>query len=91
MARNFKINNQGMYDIRRSPKVKADLERRAAAIAKKANDDSGLSGYKTSSTQGKKKPQGRWRATVITSDSASAVDNAKHNRLLKSLDAGRAD
>jgi len=90
---------EGFYAIRRAPKVRADLERRARAIAREANDHIDTPGsdlqqapgqhYQTSSEQGAKRPYGRWRATVVTADAAAIEDNARHNTLLKSLDAGR--
>lgn len=90
MAKKLKLDLKGFYELRRAPKVKADLERRAKAIAAKANSDSGLKdGYRTSSTQGRKDPQGRWRTTVITATIEAKIDNSKNNRLLRSLDAGR--
>jgi len=90
MARNFRLNNDGFYAIRSAPKVVAKEQEMAKKIADKANRDSGLvDGYRTSSTQGRKKPQGRWRTTVITATAAAIEDNSKNNRLLRSLDAGR--
>lgn len=90
MGKKLKKNIKGFYDVRRAPKVVADLEARAERIARKANTDAGLDdGYRTSSVQGKKKPQGRHRTTVISATAAAIEDNSRHNRLLRSLDAGR--
>lgn len=90
MAKKFKINLDGFYNVRRSPKVVDKLEKMAKAIADKSNSDAGLTdGYRTSSTQGLKKPQGRWRTTVITATAEAQKDNAENNRLLRNLDAGR--
>ncbi len=95
MASNFKFNPQGFYDIRRSPGVVAKLEAMAQAIADQANGASDLAtdedegGYRTSSVQGQKNPQGRWRTTVITATEKAIADNAANNTLLGSLDAGR--
>lgn len=80
----IKWNNQGFYDIRHAPGVQRDLNNRAARIAAAAGD-----GYRTSSMQGARKPQGRWRATVITATYKAKRDNAKNNTLLRSLDRGR--
>lgn len=93
MAKNgkIKLNNAGFYAIRQEPKVRALLERKAEAIAKACNEASGLGdeGYKTSSQQGRKDPQGRWRTTVMTTTEATKIDNAENDTLLRNLDAGR--
>lgn len=84
----IKWNTQGFYDLRREPGVVADLETRAARIADAASS-SGKGRYETSSVQGKKKPQGRWRTTVITADAKAQAETARHQTLHKSIDAGR--
>lgn len=81
------FHNKGFRELRSDPGVVADLERRAEAIADWCNSN-GKGRYATSSQQGKRKPQGRWRTTVITADADSMRDNAKHQRLLEGLDAG---
>lgn len=81
-------NTQGFYDLRREPGVRADLEQRAKAIADAASSN-GRGRYGTSSVQGKKKPQGRWRTTVITADAKAQIETARHQTLHKSIDAGR--
>lgn len=78
-----KVN--GYYKIRAAPGVKGDLERRAAAIAAAANAESGTDGFKTSSMQGVKRPQGRWRTTVIPTTFKAIRHNARHNTLVKRL------
>ncbi|DAZ89949.1 Uncharacterised protein [Mycobacteroides abscessus subsp. abscessus] len=78
-----KVN--GYYKIRAAPGVKGDLERRAAGIAAAANAESGTGGFKTSSMQGVKRPQGRWRTTVIPTTFKAIRHNARHNTLVKRL------
>lgn len=90
MAKNFKLNNAGFYNVRQQPKVREDLERRAQAIADECNRQAGLEdGYRISSTQGAKKPFGRWRTTVIAATAEAIKDNAENNRLVRNLDVGR--
>lgn len=90
MVKKLKLNKKGFYNVRKAPKLVADLEKRAGRIADKSNEDSGLSdGYRTSSVQGKRKPQGRHRTTVITATAAAKRDNATNNRLVRNLDAGK--
>lgn len=90
MPKKLKLNKAGFYAVRKAPKVVEKEERMARKIAEKCNRDAGLTdGYRTSSIQGKKKPQGRWRTTVITATAAAQRDNAEHNRLLRNLNAGR--
>lgn len=72
------------YRLRSEPGVVADLERRAEAVAEAAGD-----GYLAGSRQGASRPQGRWRASVVTGDWDAIVDNARNQTLLKALDAGR--
>lgn len=93
MANNFKINATAFYDMRRTPEVQKKLEDIAEAIAHEANTKADFQedpeGYKTSSVQGEKSPQGRWRTTVITATEEAVIDNATNNTLLGSIDAGR--
>lgn len=91
MARNYELIPEGFYAIRRAPGVVEKLDRMAKAVADQANQSADLEeeGYKTSSVQGEKKPQGRWRTTVITATEEATMDNASNNTLVKSLDAGR--
>lgn len=74
---------KGFKEIRMEPKVLEDLDERARAIARQANQSS--PGYFPSSQFGKR----RSRASVITGDVESMADNARNQTLLRSLDAGR--
>lgn len=76
----------GFYALRSEPGVQAALESLAASVAGRANQMAGTpGGFKTSSLQGARKPQGRWRTTVITATAVAMRKNAKHNTLLKAL------
>ncbi|KRQ31351.1 hypothetical protein AOT83_04690 [Mycobacteroides sp. H001] len=78
-----KVN--GYFKIRGASGVRSDLERRASAIAAGANAEAGTDGFKTSSIQGVKRPQGRWRTTVIPTNFKAIRHNARHNTLVKRL------
>lgn len=80
----IKWNKGALYELRSAPGVVADLERRAKAVEAAAGPD-----YMMGSQQGAKKPQGRWRTSVVTMGRAGKRDNAKNNTLIKALDAGR--
>ena len=84
----IKWNVKGFYDLRREPGVVRDLESRAERIASSA-EATGHGGYETSSQQGARKPQGRWRTTVITADAQAQRETAKNQHLLRNLDQGR--
>jgi hypothetical protein len=78
------------YKLRSEPGVRRDISHRTNRIAEAANSAAGLQdGYRASSQQGARRPQGRWRGTVITATAEAVQDNARHNRLLRSLHAGR--
>lgn len=73
-------NISGFRELRLEPGVVADLGRRAEAVA-----DAAGAGYEASTFEGRN----RGRASVITGDWRSRVDNARNQTLLRSLDAGR--
>lgn len=77
-------HNAGYYALRSDPAVVGLLESHAERIASTANR-LGAGTYATSSRQGVRRPQGRWRTTVITADYAAIRDNAKNNTLIRSL------
>lgn len=74
------LNRKGVRDLLRSPQVKADLERRAKAIAAAAGP-----GHAVDSETGRN----RARAAVFTDDPAAMAAEAKNHQLLLSIDAGR--
>lgn len=69
----------GFKKLRKSPGVAADIASRAERIAAMAGE-----GYESSQVMGKT----RARASVITASYKAQLDNAKHNTLLRSLNAG---
>lgn len=77
-------NLEGFYDLRRAPEVVDEIDRLASDLADaSAAADGGEYGWE--SHQGRKAPQGRWRATVFTKDQTARENNAKHNTLLNEL------
>lgn len=78
-------DHDAMYDIRRDPAVVAMLEAEAEKIADRANE-LGKGTYAVGSQQGRKNPQGRWRASVVTADAEAMIDCARNNTLLRVLD-----
>lgn len=77
----------GYYKLRSAPGVVAFEEGAAEDVAKRANAQlkGGGEGFRTSSRQGAKRPQGRWRTTVAAVSPYAKRANAKYNLLLKSL------
>lgn len=77
-------NIEGFYDLRRAPGIVAEIDRIAAELADNASAaDGGEYGWE--SHQGKRAPQGRWRATVYTMDHTARENNAQENTLLNLL------
>lgn len=79
MGVNIKWKMAGFRKLRKSPEIAADVEQRARRIAAVAGE-----GYEDSQVMGKT----RARASVITATYKAQLDNAKHNTLLRSLNAG---
>lgn len=77
----------GYYRLRSAEGVKAFLEGAGNEVARRANSQlkNGDKGFKVSSRQGAKRPQGRWRVTVVAVSPYAKRHNAKHNTLLRSL------
>ena len=70
----------GFEEIRRLPKTKAELKKRADRIASQAGE-----GYEALEGEGKT----RSRASVVTTSMRAINSNRKNNTLLRSLDAGK--
>lgn len=87
MAVRFKWNIPGFYQLRSEPGVVAYLETYAQQVADRANE-MGQGTYAVGSVQGMKRPQGRWRTSVITADARAMANNAKNNTLIKALGGG---
>lgn len=83
----IKWNPQAFYDLRSAPGVVAELESRARQVASRANT-LGKGTYAVGSRQGARRPQGRWRASVVTADAQAMADNAKHHTLVRALGSG---
>jgi hypothetical protein len=89
----FKPSIQGFYEVRQLPKLRSLLLHVAEDVAADANDALGdVDGYpentehfRVSSRQGRKDPQGRWRATVVTATTVAKRHEAKHQLLLRLL------
>lgn len=81
------MNDDGFYKLRTSDKVRADLERRAKALADKCNRLASTTGFRTSSVLGHGRSGGRWRTTVITARAGAIRHNAAHQTLIKNMDA----
>lgn len=77
-------NVKGFYDLRRSDGVIAELESHAERICDRANA-MGKGTYATGSRQGMMRPQGRWRASVVTADAKAIADNAKNHTLIRAM------
>lgn len=80
----LKISKDGARAILNSPEVQAELLQRAEAIKRHA-DSIGSGRYAADVQPG----INRAHAMVKTTDTLSIRSNAKHNTLVKSLDAGR--
>lgn len=79
----IKWRREAFREIRRLPAVKADLARRAEAIAAACGGED--AGYVAATGEGRT----RSRAAVIAAHRGAQVDNAVNNRIVRSLDAGR--
>ncbi|MBF6189426.1 hypothetical protein [Nocardia farcinica] len=75
-----------LYQLRREPGVRADLERRGRAVLSRCGE---AAGYMMTSGQGAKRPQGRWRVAVFTANVTAMVDNRRHNTLVRAFGAAR--
>lgn len=84
----IKWNRNAMYQIRSAPKVVDFLESMGTLLQEEANEtlDENV-GYRMSSRQGRKNPQGRWAVRVYTSSDHAKRSNAVHNTLLRILNS----
>ena len=86
MARpRVRLHSRGVLDVLNSPGVRADIERRTRAIAHAADAMQNAKGY-VGDVIDTDRPHGAVRAATVH----ARRSNAKHNTLLKALDAGRA-
>lgn len=86
----IKWNNRAFYDLRRDPAVVAELERRGRRVVKAANDSlKEKQGYRMSSFQGKRKPQGRWFVQVYAASRHAKHSDAVHNTLVRVLNEAK--
>ena len=95
----IKWSNRGFYKLRSEPGVIKELERRGQKIADAANrtlSENSVGnrirerrrsrvGYRMSSFQGARKPQGRWFVQVYTSSNHAKRSDAMHNTLVRVL------
>ena len=79
-------NDDALHEVRSDPAVVAMEVAAAQQVCDRANAE-GKGTYAVSSQQGEKRPQGRWRTTVITADAYAARANAKHNILIRAMGA----
>lgn len=81
MRARIELNSQGVRELLKSNEIKADLQRRAEAIARAAGP-----GFIADSTVG----PNRARASVGTTDIDSMRAEAEDRVLTRAIDAGRA-
>lgn len=80
-----RFNEQAIARLLKSPAVEQDLARRAERVADAANSESSWGGYYSdSSSEGT-----RARARVWNVKAGAADDEARNNRMIRALDAGR--
>ncbi|WP_425729523.1 hypothetical protein [Gordonia sp. DT219] len=77
-------NRNGLYELRSDPALVAMEEAEAQKVADRANS-MGKGTFAVGSRQGMKRPQGRWRTTVVTADAKAMASNAKHNILVRAM------
>lgn len=82
-----KISRAGARRVMKSPAVRADLIQRAKRIRDNAQgmSESGQATYTVAAYDGKVSAH----AVVYTQNDAAKRSNAKHNSLIRSMDAGR--
>lgn len=81
----IKYNNKAFYELRRAPGVVAKEESIAEGVARRANAELGEPGFIAGSRQGVRRPQGRWRTSVVTATAHAIRADRKRNILLRNL------
>lgn len=86
----LKIKTGAMYELRRAPGVVGFLEGKGELVADAANQTLPEGeGYRMSSSQGQRRPYGRWAVRVFTSSNHAKHSNAVHNTLLQALNQAK--
>lgn len=80
-------NLAAFKEIRRSPGVRADLERRGRQVLDACGGEA--EGYGMTSHQGDARPEGRWQIEVFTKTPEAMVENARDNTLVRNFKAAR--
>lgn len=83
--RGVKFNRKGFQELRKQPKIRADLVRRAEAVARGASENGRVEGYKVTDLV-LEDPRA---AVSVMATGHARRHNAKTLALLKNLDAGR--
>lgn len=81
----LKFNRGAIRALMNTPEVAAELEARAAAVAAAANAESSWGGYHSALSTGGVRPH----AHVWNVKRGAADDEARNNRMIRNLDAGR--
>lgn len=82
----FKYRRGALFDVRRLPDVVARLEAEGRQRLNSANATlPDAEGYRMSSKQGRKNPQGRWAVRIYTASNHAKRSNARHNTLVRLL------
>jgi hypothetical protein len=84
MAVRIEWNRNGLYQVRSDPALVAEEVAVAERICAEANSI-GKGTYAVGSRQGAKRPQGRWRTTVVTADARAMANNARNNTLIRAM------
>ena len=86
----LKFKKNGMYELRRASGVIGFLEGKGELVVDAANETLPEGkGYRMSSSQGAKRPYGRWAVRVYTSSNHAKRSNAIRNTLLRALEKAR--
>lgn len=84
MSIRVEFHAEAFYELRRDPAVIGECEAIAGQVADRAATI-GKGSYAVGSRQGMRRPQGRWRATVITADHQAIRDNARNHTLARAI------